>query len=248
MRNNGEEGSVKGGAMPFDWAKAVVAGLWATVAMTGYMLLLLKGRYLRLDFAGLLGQILFRPGRLAEGAGMALHLVNGVLFAMGYAWVFWGMGIERHWWNALLGTVLGLFHWVISMPLVHLAWHLNRPESRSGEPDPGVWAINYGPQEAIFRAGGHLIFGTVVGWLYFWPATAATWPLALAAALALVGFYAWWNPHSWLRYNLPVGRLWIVRDENEREQERQRLRERYERGEIDHGTYQRERRRYGGEP
>jgi hypothetical protein len=107
-------------------------------------------------------------------------------FALLYAWLWAVMlFVPDTLTGPLMGWAFGMYHWVIQMPLVGLAG-LFHPKVRSGEiPDPGLWAVRYGPGEALVRLAGHMAFGALFGSLY---PRSLGWPgLLLGLAVAVVG-------------------------------------------------------------
>lgn len=243
--------------MPFNLYAAVVAGLWGTFALTAFLMIGLRVGWVHLDFAKLLGGIVMPLNRAGRWVGLVFHCVFGVLFALLYAWIFDLVGLWPSVWAPFVGTMFGLYHWVFSMFLIDVARRFNPHIHRGAKEDPGIWGIKLGPQEAVLQMLGHLIYGTVVGFAYFSLATMTRTvqggapadggmilSAALGAAFLLMAAYVFWVPseeESVFTAAMPAAPI-------DREAERRRLRERYERGELSWEEYQVERRQWVGEP
>ncbi|MBU6427594.1 MAG: hypothetical protein KGR26_01150 [Cyanobacteria bacterium REEB65] len=143
---------------------AIAAGLWGTVGLTLFMGAMRLLGYARIRFGRLLGELVFRPGPIASGFGLAAHFLAGMGFALIYAALWDWMGFHPTWESGLwMGAIFGIYHFFVQFPLVGLARVLH-PKVRQGvEPDPGVWAFRYGPGEALSQFLGHEVFGLVVG-------------------------------------------------------------------------------------
>lgn len=252
--------------MPFNLYAAVVAGLWGTFALTAFLLMGLKLGWVQLDFAKLLGGIVMPLNRAGRWVGLGFHFLAGVIFAMIYALIFDWVGLWPSIWAPCVGAMFGLYHWVFAMFLIDVARRFN-PHIQDGEVrDPGTWGINLGPQEAILRMLGHLLYGGVVGFSYFAVATATHTVEgglpndmglhligAVIASVALMALYVYWLPGAQAD-TLTGGASEAVFTSAmpasgvDREAERRKLRERYERGEITWEEYQVQRRQWVGEP
>lgn len=247
--------------MPFNLYDAIAAGLWATVAFTGFMTLMLALGFVHVDFARLLGGIFMpRLDRTAAVVGLIVNYVIGVGFGLVYAAIFAYVGIGAVLWlTTIVGAGFGLYHWLLSMPLLSIGRVLNPHIKRGEEPDPGIWGIHYGPQEAFFRLIGHVIYGSVFGFAYtaiallngtatgetaFGNGTAILLALVLAGAVVYL-YIAWAHPE---RNEGVVFQAGEPSADDERWQARQDLRMRYEHGEITWEEYQILRRAYASEP
>lgn len=249
--------------MPFNLYDAIAAGLWATVAFTGFMTLALALGLVHIDFGRLLGGIFMpRLDRTAAVVGLVINYLVGVAFGIVYAAVFGYVGLGPVLWLAtIVGAGFGLYHWLLSMPLLSLGRTLNPHIKRGEEADPGVWGIHYGPQEAFFRLIGHVIYGSVFGFSYFAIAllngtatgaasagngTALALALVLAAAVVYM-YVAWAHPETREATGL-VFQAGEPSVDDQRFRARHDLRMRYERGEITWEEYQILRRQYAAEP
>jgi uncharacterized membrane protein len=242
--------------MPFDFAIAVESGLWATVLMTLFYTWALSVGMLHLDFALLLGDVVMPRRRLSVVVGLLLHFISGTVFAVLYAGLFWRVGLQPAPLAMLVGAGFGVFHFLLAMPLIHLAGNLGARHRRPGEANPGEWGINYGPQEAALRLVGHMLYGATVAGIYAALVLAPEYrPISLAcavmAAIGLIVFYTALFQHQSLEIHRRHGLQAPVRrfpSAGEVMAAREALKRRLDNGEISFEEYQRQRRRYAGEP
>jgi uncharacterized membrane protein YagU involved in acid resistance len=126
----------------------------------------------RMSIPFLLGT-LFTPRRdRAKAIGVAVHLVNGWLFALLYLAAFhaWGGGGLLR--GAAIGTVHALFVLTVVMP-IYPAFHPRMKTEHHGpsvrrqllEP-PGFLALHYGYQTPITVLVSHVVYGMVLGAFY----------------------------------------------------------------------------------
>ncbi len=242
--------------MGFDAGIALAAGLWATVVLTAILSFSLAAGWTHLDFGRLLGGILDGLGTGGTLLGLSMHGLIGLLFGLVYMRLFSELSVPADpLFAAGVGTCMGVYHWLLSMPLISVAGALN-PHVRSGKlPNPGAWGIHFGPQEAIVRLLAHLVFGATMGALAGALSVADArhlpglpWALitGLLAWSGIVGFHlTCLSPLLMPRVTFEPG----VESESEaREAERRQLLERYKRGDITWDEYQRERRSLASEP
>lgn len=247
--------------MAFNLYDAIAAGLWATTAMTAFLTLALALEFIHIDFGRLLGGIFLPPSPQAAVLGLLIHFVVGMLFGIVYALLFALLGVEPVIWLAiLLGLGFGIYHWVLSMPLISIGRSLNRHVKSGQDPDPGVWGIQYGPQEAAVRLLGHLIYGGTFG--FAWSVTAllngtaggrsvagngASILLAAILAGVVIYLYAEWLCVPAIEAGYSFRSAQPSEDE-QRDHARRELRRQFERGEISWEEFQQLRRKYAAEP
>lgn len=240
--------------MTFDGESAVIAGLAATFAMTLFYVWALWVGWLHLDFARLLGDGVMRHGPGTVVVGLLLHFASGGAFGLLYAALFDIVGLSPTPIALLVGAGFGVFHFLLAMPLIHLAGNLGARHRLPGDVNPGEWGINYGPQEAGLRLVGHMLYGTVMAAIYsalkvdpaYRTAALAT---AVVAVVGLVVLY---------QRLFQQGELEIRRQGQAPTQRhlstdevlaaRARLQQRFEQGEITFDEYQRQRRSYAIDP
>jgi hypothetical protein len=151
-----------------DWAGWAVFGLAATITLTGIMVAAQLAGVSRMDIPLILGTLFTDEPDRARFLGFLVHLVNGQVFALGYAGAFAVLG-QAGWW---LGALFGLWHGVMALTLfVPLAAgvHPRMASERSGpqldavlEP-PGLLALNYGRETPIVTVAAHVAYGAILG-------------------------------------------------------------------------------------
>lgn len=151
-----------------DWGGWAVFGIAATVTLTGIMVGAQLSGLSRMDIPLILGTLFTdRPDR-ARFLGFLVHVVNGQVFALGYAGAFTVLG-EASWW---LGALFGLWHGLAALtllvPLI-AGVHPRVASDRSGpsldavlEP-PGLLSLNYGRETPIVALIAHVVYGAILG-------------------------------------------------------------------------------------
>lgn len=148
---------------------ALAGGLVGTVVLTSGLRLAQELGWTRMDVPLLLGTAFTASRSRAEVIGYAVHFVNGILFALAYAFVF--AATDRADW--LLGLGLGFVHALFAggalvnvlLPAVHprmgTPWS-DAEETPLLEP-PGFMLLNYGRATALVTVVLHLAYGAIVG-------------------------------------------------------------------------------------
>jgi len=124
----------------------------------------------RMDLPFLLGTAVTDNRRRARIYGPLAHFVLGLLFAVGYAFVFDATG-RVGWW---IGLVIGALHASfvattlvnVILPIIHS--RIGTPETGADEvallEAPGFMMLNYGRGTFLVTLVGHMAYGAVVGW------------------------------------------------------------------------------------
>lgn len=105
-----------------DWTGVVIAGLVATAVITMLMYAGPVMRMPKMDIAQMLGSMVLPQGTFAFTTGLMVHFGMGVVFAIIYALVWKGLGLNPTWWT---GLVFGAVHFMLAgagmgmMPIVH---------------------------------------------------------------------------------------------------------------------------------
>lgn len=148
---------------------ALAGGLVGTVVLTSGLRLAQELGWTRMDIPLLLGTAFTTSRSRAEVIGFAIHFVNGLLFALAYAFVFSATG-RADW---LLGLALGFVHALFAggalvnvlLPAVHprmgTPWS-DAEETPLLEP-PGFMLLNYGRATVVVTIVLHLAYGAIVG-------------------------------------------------------------------------------------
>jgi hypothetical protein len=151
-----------------DWSGWAIFGLAATVTLTAIMVGGQLAGLTRMDLPLMLGTLFSdRPDR-ARFIGFLVHLVNGQVFALGYAAAFTALEYSS-WW---LGGVFGLWHGIAALVLlvpITAGIHPRVASDRAGpsldavlEP-PGLLLLNYGRETPIVTLFAHVVFGAILG-------------------------------------------------------------------------------------
>lgn len=149
---------------------AIAGGLLGTVVMTTMLNAASELGLTRMDLPFLLGTALTDSRRRAQIYGHLVHFALGLLFALGYAFVF---DATRH-----VGWKTGLFIGVVHasfvattlvnviLPIVHP--RIGTPETAADEvaflEAPGFLMLNYGRSTFLVTLVGHMAYGVIVGW------------------------------------------------------------------------------------
>jgi hypothetical protein len=149
----------------------LLAGFLATIVLTTLMSSAQGLGYTRMSIPFLLGTI-FTAGRdRAMVVGVAVHFVNGLLFALLYGGLFETLGYA----TALAGAAAGLVHalFVLTVGMVvlpglhpHMVSEYYGPTPNRLLQPPGFLALHYGQGTPIVTAIAHVMYGAMLGWLY----------------------------------------------------------------------------------
>ena len=151
-----------------DWAGWAVYGIAATVTLTAIMVGAQLAGLSRMDIPLMLGTMFTeRPDR-ARFVGFLVHVVNGQIFALGYAAAFSLLGRAEWWIGGLFGLWHGIAALVVLVPLasgVHprMATDRSGPELQAVLEPPGLLALNYGRETPIVTLVAHVTFGVILG-------------------------------------------------------------------------------------
>jgi uncharacterized membrane protein YagU involved in acid resistance len=145
-----------------------VFGIAATVTLTGIMVAAQLAGLSRMDIPLILGTMFTDNPDRARSVGFLVHVVNGQVFALGYAAAFAILGRAEWWIGALFGAWHGLAALVVIVPLasgVHPRMATNRsgPELHAVLEPPGLLALNYGRETPLVALVAHVTFGVILG-------------------------------------------------------------------------------------
>ena len=154
-----------------NWDSWLVWGLAATVLLTAIMAGSQHYGLSRMSIPYLLGTMV-TPGRDgARLAGIALHVVIGWIFSLGYVAVFEQLGRATWWLGALVGLVHAAFVVAVLLPALPglhprmASEHQGPTVSRYLEP-PGFLGLHYGVRTPVAIVLAHLAYGAVLGGFY----------------------------------------------------------------------------------
>lgn len=148
--------------------------LWGFLATTVMSMVMAGSQGLGLSRMGIpfiLGTMVSADRRRAALYGTAIHLVNGWLFAFGYAAVFESLGRATGWLGAALGLVHALAVLTVLLPALpglhpRMASETRGPEPTRALEPPGFLALNYGRRTPLVAIVAHLVYGAILGAFY----------------------------------------------------------------------------------
>lgn len=139
--------------------------------MTAVMEAAQARRVTRMSLPYVLGTMTTDRRSLIRIYGSLLHLLNGILFASGYALLFHRLGRA----GPVRGAAIGALHatgvLVALLPIVQDVHPRMADEDEGPDPTPmlqppGFLALNYGPQTPLVTLAAHLLYGAIVGAAY----------------------------------------------------------------------------------
>lgn len=150
-------------------AGALAGGFVGTVVLTTGLRLAQELGLTRMDIPLLLGTMFSEDRTRANIVGYAFHFLNGLLFSLLYAAIFFS--VDQAGW--LFGAALGLVHAAfaggalvnILLPAVHPRMGTRWSDAKDSpilEP-PGFMLRNYGRHSALAAIVAHVAYGTIVG-------------------------------------------------------------------------------------
>ena len=148
---------------------SLAGGLVGTIILTSGLRVSQEMGWTRMDLPLLLGTVFSGDRSRASVIGYCLHFLNGFVFSLGYAGIFYAVG--RAGWD--LGLALGAVHALFAggglvtvlLPAVHprmgTLW-TDAAETPILE-QPGFMLHNYGRATAVVTFAVHLAYGAIVG-------------------------------------------------------------------------------------
>ena len=149
----------------------LIWGFAATVVLTGSIILGQSLGFTRIDMPFIVGTMFTSDRDRAKVIGLAMHIVNGWIFAVVYALFFEAVHKATWWFGALIGAVQGLFVVVAVLPILpgihpRMVSDFRGPEpTRLLEP-PGFLATNYGRTTPLVTIVAHTLYGLIIGAFY----------------------------------------------------------------------------------
>jgi hypothetical protein len=148
---------------------ALAGGFVGTIVLTSGLRVAQELGWTRMDIPLLLGTVFTDDRDRATVIGVAVHFLNGLLFALGYYAIF--LAVDQAGWA--FGAALGVVHAALAggvlvtllLPAVHprmgTPWS-DAEETPLLEP-PGFLLVNYGRRTALWTLLGHVVYGAIVG-------------------------------------------------------------------------------------
>jgi hypothetical protein len=146
-------------------------GFAATIVLTTLTIAAQSFGLTRIDIPFIVGTMFTSNRDRARAIGVAIHMINGWLFAMLYAIYFENIHLPTLWFGALMGTFQGIFVAIVLLPALpgihpRMVSDFRGPEpTRLLEP-PGFLAVNYGRLTPIVIIAVHAIYGAIIGAFY----------------------------------------------------------------------------------
>jgi hypothetical protein len=124
----------------------------------------------RMNIPFLLGTMFTRDRDRARVLGIALHLVNGWIFALVYFGIFRATGHASLAFGAAIGLAHGLFVVAVALPALpglhpRMARETAGPTTERRLEPPGFFALHYGYQTPASVLVAHAVFGAVLGFV-----------------------------------------------------------------------------------
>ena len=150
-------------------ASALAGGFVGTIVLTSGLRLAQELGWTRMDIPLLLGTVFTDDRDRATVIGVAVHFLNGLLFALGYYAIF--RAVDQAGWA--FGAALGVVHAALAggllvtllLPAVHP--RMGTPWSDAEETPlleaPGFMLLNYGRRTALWTLLAHVAYGAIVG-------------------------------------------------------------------------------------
>jgi hypothetical protein len=148
---------------------ALAGGFVGTIVLTSGLRVAQELGWTRMDIPLLLGTVFTDDRDRATVIGVAIHFLNGLVFALGYYAIF--RAVNQSGWA--FGAVLGVVHALLAagllvtllLPAVHP--RMGTPWSDAEETPlleaPGFLLLNYGRRTALWTLLGHVAYGAIVG-------------------------------------------------------------------------------------
>lgn len=146
-------------------------GFSATIVMTTIMTMGQEMRLSRMSIPFMLGTMVTADRDRAQLIGFVVHIVNGWIFALLYAFMFESWDQTGWTLGALIGGVHGLFvltFLVPALPGIHprMASERHGPTPTRQLQPPGFMGRNYGWRTPFIALLAHVVYGAILGGLY----------------------------------------------------------------------------------
>lgn len=134
----------------------IIAGIFATLAMTGVLYFTHLTRMANGDMVRAIGSYITRSKKNALPVGLGLHIFSGILFVCIYLVIWNYLGFTRPKELLLVGTMFGFAHGIAVsiMMIIFVAEHHPLPEYRQ-----------VGFAVAVSHVFAHTVYGAMVGFL-----------------------------------------------------------------------------------
>lgn len=155
-----------------NWGGWLLLGFLSTLVLTSILAGSQGLGMTRMNIPYMLGTM-FTPNRdRAKIIGVFFHVINGWIFSLIYILTFEIFDIATWWLGAILGLIHAMFALTVGIPILP-SIHPRMASEQQGptvvrqlEP-PGFMALNYGIRTPISVIVAHIVFGCILGGLYF---------------------------------------------------------------------------------
>jgi len=146
-------------------------GFAATIVLTTLTIVAQAFGLTRIDIPFIIGTMFTADRDRAKVIGVALHIINGWLFALVYALFFEHLHAPTTALGAAIGIVQGIFVVSVLLPILPGVHPRMVSEARGPEPTrllepPGFLAANYGKHTPLVLIAVHCVYGAIVGFFY----------------------------------------------------------------------------------
>ncbi|MGI8616098.1 MAG: hypothetical protein ACR2L4_04855 [Actinomycetota bacterium] len=149
----------------------VVGALLGTLLMTALMEAAQAARITRMSMPFMLGAMVSERRAVIRVVGFAMHLMNGLVFAVAYGLLFEAVSRSDWWIGAIAGTIHGALALMILLPVIQDVHPRMAADDQGPDPTPmlqppGFLALHYGPQTPLVTLGAHVVYGATIALLY----------------------------------------------------------------------------------
>jgi hypothetical protein len=146
-------------------------GFIATVVMSAILAIAQGVGLTRISVPFILGTMVSADRYTAMLSGLSLHVVNGWVFALLYAFAFESLGRATVWLGVIGGILHAAFILLVVMPLLpglhpRMASERQGPTPTRALQPPGFLALHYGRQTPIVTVLAHIAYGAIIGAFY----------------------------------------------------------------------------------
>ncbi len=149
----------------------IVGAFLGTFVMTALMEVAQAARVTRMSIPFLLGAMVSERRVVIRVAGFAMHLMNGLIFAVAYGLLFEALGRSDWWIGAIAGGIHGVLALSLLLPVIQDVHPRMAADDQGPDPTPmlqppGFLGLNYGPRTPLLTLGAHVTYGAIIGLFY----------------------------------------------------------------------------------
>jgi hypothetical protein len=149
----------------------IVGALLGTFVMTALMEAAQAARLTRMSIPFLLGAMISERRVVIRVTGFAMHLMNGLLFAVAYVLLFEALDRSDWWIGAVAGVIHGALALSLLLPVIQDIHPRMAADDQGPDPTPmlqppGFLGLSYGPRTPLLTLGAHAAYGAIIGLFY----------------------------------------------------------------------------------